>query len=115
MALSRTRPDVLHRRRCCRAWNAARMFDIVNVARHARRRAAGTRALFPSRLQPQLLLIVLRRARSPGSCRYSSRAGRAVQLPLTPLDPLFCASVAGRRPPAPSARRCRPSFIGWPR
>ena len=53
-------------------------------------RGAGrlTRVLFPSRLQPQLLLILLRRARRgiPAALIMGWSRGDA---PLTPLDPLF--------------------------
>jgi multicomponent K+:H+ antiporter subunit A len=68
-------------------WNAARIFDIVNVALI---RGAGrvTRALFPSRLQPQLFLILctaLVAGFLPILIAGWSRGGQ----PLTPLDPLF--------------------------
>jgi multicomponent K+:H+ antiporter subunit A len=68
-------------------WNAARVFDIANVALI---RGAGrlTRVLFPSRLQPQLLLILCAAllAGCLPLCRLGWSAGKA---PVTPLDPVF--------------------------
>ena len=68
-------------------WNAARIFDIVNVAliRGAGRLA---RALFSSRLQPQLLLIVCA-ALIAGALPLFLMSSSRGELPLTPLDPLF--------------------------
>jgi len=68
-------------------WDAARIFDIVNVAviRGAGRLA---RMLFPSRLQPQILLIFLAALLAGFLPVLLSGASRG-ELPLTPLDPLF--------------------------
>jgi multicomponent K+:H+ antiporter subunit A len=68
-------------------WNAARTFDIINVAliRGAGRLA---RSLFPSRLQPQLLLIV-GAALVAGFLPLFITGWSAGDRPLTPLDPLF--------------------------
>jgi multicomponent K+:H+ antiporter subunit A len=67
--------------------NAARIFDMVNVAliRGAGRLA---RALFPSRLQPQLLMIFLV-ALIAGFLPLFMMGWSAGLAPLTPLDPLF--------------------------
>jgi multicomponent K+:H+ antiporter subunit A len=67
--------------------DSKRAFDIVNVAVT---RTAGTlsRKLFPSRLQVQLLLIVVS-ALAAGFWPLRSRDWLSGQLPLTPLDPLF--------------------------
>jgi multicomponent K+:H+ antiporter subunit A len=67
--------------------DAARTFDIVNVAliRGAGRLA---RFLFPPRLQPQLLLIVLA-AIVGGFLPLYFTGWSAGLAPLTPLDPLF--------------------------
>jgi multicomponent K+:H+ antiporter subunit A len=68
-------------------WNAARIFDIVNVGliRGAGRLARG---LFPSRLQPQLLMILLV-ALTAGFLPLFIMGWSAGLAPLTPLDPLF--------------------------
>lgn len=68
-------------------WNAARIFDIVNVALI---RGAGrlTRVLFPSRLQPQLFLILCA-ALIAGFLPIFILGWSRGELPLTPLDPLF--------------------------
>jgi multicomponent K+:H+ antiporter subunit A len=68
-------------------WNAARTFDIVNVALI---RGAGrlTRALFPSRLQPQLLLIVCT-ALVAGFLPVFILGWSTGRQQLTRLDPLF--------------------------
>jgi multicomponent K+:H+ antiporter subunit A len=68
-------------------WNAARIFDIVNVAliRGAGRLA---RVLFPSRLQPQLLSILLA-ALIAGFLPALMMGSSVGEAPLTPLDPLF--------------------------
>jgi multicomponent K+:H+ antiporter subunit A len=68
-------------------FDSRRAFDIVNVAVT---RTAGTlsRKLFPSRLQVQLLLIVLS-AIAAGFWPLRSRDWVSGQLPLTPIDPLF--------------------------
>jgi multicomponent K+:H+ antiporter subunit A len=68
-------------------WNAARTFDIINVALI---RGAGrlTRALFPSRLQPQLLLILCT-ALAAGFLAVFIMGWSAGEQQLTQLDPLF--------------------------
>ena len=67
--------------------NAARIFDIFNVAAI---RGAGRlkRSLFSSRLQPQLLLIVTA-ALVAGFLPLALGGWSAGSSPLTPLDPLF--------------------------
>jgi multicomponent K+:H+ antiporter subunit A len=67
--------------------NAARRFDILNVAAI---RSAGrlTHGLFSWRLQPQLLLILCA-ALAAGFLPLAIGGWTAGDLPLTPLDPLF--------------------------
>lgn len=68
-------------------WSAARIFDIANVALI---RGAGrlTRMLFPSRLQPQLLLIFCA-ALIAGFLPLYLKGWSRGEVPLTPLDPMF--------------------------
>jgi multicomponent K+:H+ antiporter subunit A len=74
-------------------FDSKRAFDIVNVAVT---RTAGTlsRKLFPSRLQVQLLLIVVS-AVAAGFWPLQSRDWLDGRLPLTPLDPLFALLWVG--------------------
>ena len=67
--------------------NAARIFDILNVAA-IRGAARATRGLFSSRLQQQLLLIVCA-AFAAGLLPVAIGGWSVGTLPLTPLDPLF--------------------------
>jgi multicomponent K+:H+ antiporter subunit A len=68
-------------------WNAARTFDVINVALI---RGSGrlTRVLFPWRLQPQLLAIMLA-ALVAGFLPLWLMGWSAGEAPQTPLDPLF--------------------------
>jgi multicomponent K+:H+ antiporter subunit A len=67
--------------------NAARTFDILNVAA-IRGAARATRGLFSWRLQPQVVLIVCA-ALAAGFLPLAIAGWSAGTLPLTPLDPLF--------------------------
>jgi multicomponent K+:H+ antiporter subunit A len=68
-------------------WNAARIFDIANVALI---RGAGrlTRVMFPTRLQPQMLAI-LSAALIAGFLPLFFMGWSAGQAPRAPFDPLF--------------------------
>src|SRR6185503_16051184 len=68
-------------------FNAARAFDILNVAA-IRGAARAMRGLFSWRLQPQVLLIVCA-AFAAGFLPLAISGWSAGTLPLTPLDPLF--------------------------
>jgi len=68
-------------------WDAARIFDILNV-RLIRGAGRLSRALFPTRLQPQLLLIVFV-AIVAGALPLIIMGSSRGEMPLTPVDPLF--------------------------
>jgi multicomponent K+:H+ antiporter subunit A len=68
-------------------WNAARAFDVVNVAL-IRGASRLTRRLFPVRLQAQLLVIVLV-ALAAGSLAFLRARWSVGPAPATPLDPLL--------------------------